>query len=333
MNVSTEYKSLIQRINHVHLPKESFDSLAIDIFLYQYKHNPLLKQYAQIVSKTPDQVQSIYDLAFLPIEFFKSHQIKTGDWQSETIFESSGTSGQERSKHHIRSVQTYLTNTRELFEKNYGKLDDLVVLALLPSYLEQANSSLVCMVNDLILNTQNAHSGFYMYDFDALAHKLKICKAENKKVILFGVSYALVDFAQEYKMDLKNVTIIETGGMKGRKKEMTRDALHAFLKEQLNVNQVDSEYGMTELQSQAYMNDGKYFSVPAKMKIVTTDLNDPLNRVVGKAGRLAIIDLANIDSCAFIQTNDLGVSYENAKFIVLGRVDDSDTRGCNLLYV
>ena len=332
MSDSQEYNLLIKRINSLHLGSESFDLLAMDIFKYQYKHNPLLKQYAQIVSKTPKSCKSLSEFPFLPIELFKANEVKTGEWESQVVFESSGTSTSIPSKHHVRSLKRYLVNAKCIFEERYGKLDEMVIMALLPSYLERSGSSLVAMVDEFIKISKHEMSGFFLYDFEDLARKIEECKHEKKQLVLLGVSYALIDFAESRNLDLKNVIIIETGGMKGRKKELTREELHAGLMDKFNLPKIDSEYGMTELLSQAYMCDGQYFKPAATMQVFTTDVNDPLSIVKDKPGRLAVIDLANIDSCSFIQTNDLGLRVDDNRFSVLGRVDDSDTRGCNLLY-
>ncbi len=330
---SQEYKSCLQQIKNLKNSDANFDSVALEVFKYQYTHNPLYKQYANMVSKTPDQVNVLADIPFLPIEFFKTHSIQTGKWKAEQIFISSGTTGSATSKHYIRDVEAYIEDAISHFEDCFGKLNNLVILALLPSYLEQSGSSLVAMVDGFIKASNDPMSGFYMYDFKSLSDTLQTCDTEAKNVVLFGVSYALLDFGASHPMQLKNVQLIETGGMKGRKKEMTRNELHLELKKYFGLDKVYSEYGMTELLSQAYMLDGNVFNTSSSMRILISDLNDPFTMLKEKLGRLAIIDLANINSCAFIQTNDLGRRHKDGTFQVLGRVDDTDIRGCNLLYV
>jgi len=333
MPKSQEYTDCLELIQELHSNDSRFESIAMRVFKYQYTHNPLLKQYAQLVSKTPEKISALEDIPFLPIEFFKGHRVQTGKWKEKLIFESSGTTGKHPSRHYVRSIDNYIETTTRHFEERFGNLEELVILALLPSYLERQNSSLIKMVEEFIIGSDDPLSGFYMYNFKTLSETLKTCMTANKEVVLIGVSFALVDFAEQYPMQLENIRIVETGGMKGRKKEMTREELHGFLKTQFKMLQIDSEYGMTELFSQAYMTNGTAFVSAPTMRVLATEVNDPLNIIYQKTGRLAIIDLANIDTCSFIQTNDLGVCYDNNTFQVLGRVDDSDTRGCNLLYV
>lgn len=333
MHESQEYNVCLQQIQDIKDDGTNFESVALNVFKYQYTYNPLLKQYAQLVSKTPDKIQALEDIPFLPIEFFKSHRIQTGHWEEEDLFSSSGTTGMITSKHYVRDMNAYLQGSRIYFEQCYGDLENIVLLALLPSYLERKNSSLVKMVEHLIDGTRSPFSGFYMYDFKKLAETLRNLMLANSKVVLIGVSFALLDFAEAYPMSLKNTDVIETGGMKGRREEMTRQELHSYLRDKFNLQKIDSEYGMTELFSQAYMTNGMRFEAAKTMQVYTTDLNDPLKTVKNKSGRLAVIDLANLNTCAFIQTNDLAICHSPKSFEVIGRVDDSDLRGCNLLYM
>jgi len=309
MHESQEYNVCLQQIQDIKDDGTNFESVALNVFKYQYTYNPLLKQYAQLVSKTPDKIQALEDIPFLPIEFFKSHRIQTGHWEEEDLFSSSGTTGMITSKHYVRDMNAYLQGSRIYFEQCYGDLENIVLLALLPSYLERKNSSLVKMVEHLIDGTRSPFSGFYMYDFKKLAETLRNLMLANSKVVLIGVSFALLDFAEAYPMSLKN------------------------LRDKFNLQKIDSEYGMTELFSQAYMTNGMRFEAAKTMQVYTTDLNDPLKTVKNKSGRLAVIDLANLNTCAFIQTNDLAICHSPKSFEVIGRVDDSDLRGCNLLYM
>ncbi len=327
-----EFNSLINRIKTVR-PHE-FDSLALQVFELQYDHNEIYREWCTSLKKTPNTVQKLADIPFLPIEFFKSHQIKTGEWKAESVFESSGTTGIQTSRHYVANEEFYWLNCVDAFETRYGKLSEFVVLALLPSYLERGNSGLISMVNHFIELSGSSDSGFYLNEFELLYNKLRQLKAEGKKVILWGVTFALLDFAAEYQLNFPELIIMETGGMKGRREELVRSEVHAQLMNAFGVEQVHSEYGMTELFSQAY-SEGEGLFKPAKtMKVVGRDVNDPLaypssNKTVA----LNIIDLANVQTCSFIETKDLGTVDEGGFFEVKGRMDNSDIRGCNLLVV
>ena len=310
-----------------------FEKLALEIFRLQARENPVYQTYLHYLNVKPEAVFSLEKIPFLPIEFFKTQEVKTGVFETETIFKSSGTTLQQRSQHFVADLNFYLQNAELIFEKFYGKLTDFVFLALLPSYLEQGESSLVAMVAHFIKQSKQQEPGFYLYQLDELKNAIKNAQQTGKKVMLFGVTYALLDLAEEKNgADLSEVIIMETGGMKGRRKEMIRDELHAILKAAFKVQNIHSEYGMTELLSQAYSSGNGIFQTPKTMKILLRDLNDPfeLNPNL-RSGGINVIDLANLDSCCFIETKDIGKLYPDGTFEVLGRFDNSDIRGCNLL--
>ena len=306
------------------------DELIFDLFQYQLTNNHLFASFVDAINgnKSP---QSLADLSFMPISFFKSHIVQTGRWKPETSFSSSGTTGAKTSTHLIKDLSWYQDISQKIFEHQYGPLEDAIVLGLLPSYLERNNSSLVYMVDHFMALT-GLPKTFYLNDFDSLYAKLKEVKNSNKKIYLFGVSFALLDFAQQYLIDLPELTIIETGGMKGRAKEMIRSELHNEIQKAFPTSQIHSEYGMTELLSQAYAN-GNQFKTNPTLELICREISDPFAEAKrGKTGILNIIDLANIETISFIETEDLGRCHEDS-FEVLGRVDNSMARGCNLLYV
>lgn len=311
---------------------------AIELFRYQATGNPLYKAFLKYLSVNPLSVSRLHDIPFLPISFFKSHQVKTGEFIPERCFESSGTTTSHNSKHYIKNTQAYLSNAEALFNESYGELDQYCFLALLPSYLERSNSSLVCMADYFIKKSKHPESGFYLTNYEELHDKLLELEARKQPTLLIGVTFALIDFAEKYSMKLKYTTIMETGGMKGRKKEMTRAELHALLSKHLGVEKIHAEYGMTELLSQAYSRADGIFKMPSTMKVLLRALDDPFevwtaNDDRRQAGVINIIDLANEDSVAFIATDDLGVFSADGGFSVTGRVDKSDIRGCSLLAV
>lgn len=325
------FKSFYQEIFNVN--KSNFDELALKIFRYQADSNPVYKKYIENLNIQPTGVRKIQDIPFLPISFFKSKQIKTGIWKEEGVFESSGTTGQITSKHYIKSKAFYLTNSYRIFSQFYGHLNNYHLLALLPSYLERENSSLVAMVEHFMPLTNSTFSGFYLNNYDQLIDAVQNIK-DNRKILLMGVSFALLDLAEKYGPDLSGAIIMETGGMKGRRKEMIREELHEVLRNGLNTGNIHSEYGMTELMSQAYSFGNGVFQAPPWMKILLRDVNDPFELDVRKSsGGINIIDLANIDSCAFIETQDMGKMHNNGHFEVLGRFDNTDIRGCNLMVI
>lgn len=312
----------------INASNESFETLALKVFKFQYQNCTVYRGFCDYLDvKNPTCLE---DIPFLPISFFKSHKIVAEGFDPELIFKSSGTTNQTRSTHFIAKPNLYEKSFRKTFEDLMGEIKGNVFLALLPNYIEQGNSSLVYMVDHLIQQSQNELSGFYLNDYKKLLKAISIAKERKCKVFLFGVSYALLDLAEK-EIDLSDIFIIETGGMKGRRKEMIREELHDILKNGLNVKNIYSEYGMTELLSQAYLHEEGYFKPPNWMKIMIRDVNDALTFLPnGRTGGVNVIDLANLYSCSFIATDDLGVKNMDL-FKILGRFDLSDTRGCNLL--
>ncbi|MDO8367357.1 MAG: acyl transferase [Saprospiraceae bacterium] len=315
------------------LNEANFETATQAVFDYQSVHNPVFARYLDLLGRsTVQRPTSNIQYPFLPIAFFKTHLVKSGNWQAETEFTSSGTTGQKPSRHAVRNLDFYLENTRKGFTQYYGDPSEWAILALLPAYLERGGSSLVAMADFFIRNSRHEESGFFLNDFDALKTRLNTCKSKGCKTLLLGVSFALLDFAEKYPMDLKDITVMETGGMKGRRKELTRPELHEILKIALGEENIHSEYGMTELFSQAYALGGTRFQPAQTMRVITTELNDPFCLVApGRTGVLNIIDLANLDTCSFIQTEDLGRVFPDGSFEVLGRADAAELRGCNLM--
>ncbi len=311
-----------------------FQKIAIEIFNFQAKENPVYRQYIEYLKIKPEKITNIKQIPFLPIEFFKTKKILCEPYSNplpELNFKSSGTTFSLRSNHYVSKPDLYIKSFTETFEKFFGQVENYTILALLPSYLQAGNSSLVFMVDYLIKKTQQPESGFYLNEFSELEQKIDALLAENQKVILFGVAYALLDFAEFISTKKNNLIIIETGGMKGRKKELTRQELHKILTEAFGTEKILSEYGMTELLSQAYTKGDEWFVPASSMKVFIRDINDPFSYISdAKTGGVNIIDLANLYSCSFIETKDLGLKKQN-KFKILGRFDNSDIRGCNLL--
>ncbi len=329
---------MIAQVRHLlerqlwHIQPNTFDELALKIFRYQASNNLFYAKYLSLLSAEIDQITTIQDIPFLPIQFFKENQIKTGNWVSETQFQSSGTTGQVPSIHHIRDLGLYRMNCILGFETQYGPIADFCVLALLPSYLERDNSSLVYMANEFIKLSGDDKSGFFLDNRADLIQQIEKCKKEKRKVLLIGVSFALLDLAETFPIDLSDIIIMETGGMKGRRKELTRQELHHQLTTAFKTSTIHSEYGMTELLSQAYSKGNGIFTPNPTIKILTRQIEDPLSlQRFGKTGVINVIDLANLDSCSFIATDDLGKLYEDGSFEVIGRLDTSDIRGCNLM--
>jgi phenylacetate-coenzyme A ligase PaaK-like adenylate-forming protein len=312
--------------------KEQFNETALQVFNYQAKHNPVYSQFIEGLNIDPLSITSYRNIPFLPIEFFKSHTILSTDEPVEVTFTSSGTTGVITSRHHVTDTSWYEDSFRKAFGLFYGDIRDYTVLALLPSYLEREGSSLIYMVDDLIKQSNNPDSGFFLYNHDELFHQLKKQRDAGKPTLLIGVTFGLLDFIENYKINFPELVVMETGGMKGRRKEMIREELHDILGKGFGVNHIHSEYGMTELLSQAYSKGDGIFDCPPWMKIIIRDTNDPLSTLqTVKTGGISFIDLANINSCAFIATQDLGRIYADGSFEVLGRFDQSDIRGCNLL--
>ncbi|MCB0507281.1 MAG: acyl transferase [Bacteroidetes bacterium] len=311
-----------------------FDELALEVFRFQYKHNSIYRQYVDYLNINATSVDNILDIPFLPIEFFKTHQVVSTSSEINKVFESSGTTSDSTSKHFISDLSLYETSFETCFKQFYGDINDWIILALLPSYLERNNSSLVYMVDHLIKKTNNENSGFYLHNLTALQQKLaQLLQATQKqKILLIGVTFALLDFAEQFPMKLSDVVIMETGGMKGRRKELLREEVHEILKNSFNVSSIHSEYGMTELLSQAYSDGNGIFRAPSWMKCLKRDIYNPLHTDNSSGrGALNIIDLANINSCAFIATQDMVNLHEEASFEIIGRINHADIRGCNLL--
>lgn len=309
-----------------------FNALALTIFKFQFENNQVYRSFCDLLYRHPSDVKRIEDIPFLPIQFFKSHQILSTSEVVQKTFTSSGTTGTKTSKHHVTDLKIYENSFKKAFNHFYGAIEDAVVLALLPSYLERDGSSLIYMVDALIKTSQHPESGFYLDNLDALSKTLNKLDAEGKKVLLIGVSFALLDLVEAHTFNLKNTIIMETGGMKGRRKELLREELHQILKTGFGVDSIHSEYGMTELLSQAYSKGQGVFECPNWMQILTRETEDALSiQSAGKTGGINIIDLANINSCSFIATQDLGKVYSNHSFEILGRFDTSDIRGCNLM--
>lgn len=324
----------------MHLHKELFDirsaqefqKVALAVFNHQFLHNNVYRSFCDLLYIHPSDVHSLADIPFLPIEFFKSHKIVTNTLQSELIFTSSGTTGKMTSKHYVTDLSIYEKSFRKGIKHFYEDLEDYTILALLPSYLEREGSSLIYMVNDLIKHANKPKSGFYLDNLDELAAILTKLDSLDEKTLLIGVSFALLDLVEKYSFKLKNTVIMETGGMKGRRKEMLRTELHALLSRGFGVQNIHSEYGMTELLSQAYSKGKGIFECPPWMKILIRDTEDPLAVInEPKSGGINVVDLANINSCSFIATQDLGKTHADGSFEVLGRFDNSDIRGCNLM--
>lgn len=314
------------------LNNNEFEKTALEVFQFQAKNNVVYREFLSHLNIDITSIHKIEKIPFLPIQFFKSHKILASKSGVQNVFLSSGTTGNEQSKHFVTDLSIYEESFTKGFEHFYGAVEDYAVLALLPSYLERDGSSLIYMVNDFIQKSKNEKSGFYLNNLDELANNLIELDKKNEKILLIGVSFALLDLVEKHKFQLKNTVVMETGGMKGRRKELIRDELHQILRDGFGVANIHSEYGMTELFSQAYSKGKGIFECPPWMKIITRDTEDALTILPeGKSGGINVIDLANINSCSFIATQDLGKTYPNGTFEVLGRFDNSDIRGCNLM--
>ncbi|WP_291097199.1 MULTISPECIES: acyl transferase [unclassified Flavobacterium] len=314
--------------------QKQFEKTALKVFRFQYENNLVYQEFCDFLKIEVQKVKSLQQIPFLPIQFFKSHKVVSNENAVQETFTSSGTTGTNTSKHFVTDVSLYEESYRKGFSQFYGNIEDYVVLALLPSYLEREGSSLIYMVEDLIKMTHNPESGFYLHNHEELIEKLIRLDNAGQNVILIGVTYALLDLIETKKFQLQNTIIMETGGMKGKRKEMIREELHEQLCEGFGVSSIHSEYGMTELLSQAYSLGNGVFECPSWMQILIRDTEDALTYVdAEKTGGINVIDLANINSCSFIATQDLGKKNPNTTFEVLGRFDNSDIRGCNLMVI
>ncbi len=311
---------------------EEFNSKALEVFKYQYRNNIVYQKFCAHLGKSDVIIGEVAEIPFLPIEFFKSQKVISGRQNPEIVFTSSGTTGSIASKHYVTDVNLYEESYLRGFEHFYGEISSYCILALLPSYLEREGSSLIYMVNDFIKRSIHPESGFYIHDLNGLKEKLIRLDAQGTKIILIGVSFALLELIEKFQFHLKRTIVMETGGMKGRRKEMIREEFHEILKAGFGVDHIHSEYGMTELLSQGYSTGNGIFKVPPWMQIRIRDTEDPLAlQPMGRTGGVNIIDLANINSCSFIATQDLGKAYGDGSFEILGRFDHSDIRGCNLM--
>src|SRR5690554_3028544 len=309
-----------------------FEKIAFQVFKFQFENNTVYRSFCDLLYKNPSDITSLEDIPFLPIEFFKSHDILSSKKSIEKKFSSSGTTGSITSKHLITDLRVYEESFNEGFKQFYGRVEDYNILALLPSYLERDGSSLIYMVDALIKQTNKPKSGFYLDNLSELKDTLIELENKGEKVLLIGVSFALLDLVESHKFQLKNTIVMETGGMKGRRKELVREELHAILKEGFGIEEIHSEYGMTELLSQAYSKGHGIFECAKSMKIFTRDTEDALSILENnKTGGINIIDLANVNSCSFIATQDLGRVHNDGSFEIIGRFDNSDIRGCNLM--
>lgn len=312
--------------------EQDFSKIALEVFKHQFTNNKVYRSFCDLLCVHPSDVKTVEEIPFLPIQFFKTHRILSSKEKPVITFESSGTTGSRTSKHLVTDLSMYTKSYLKGFTHFYGDIEEYVVLALLPNYLERKGSSLVYMVDDLIARSKHEESGFYLHNLKELAEKLIKLDQSGQKTLLIGVSFALLDLIELYQFNLKNTIIMETGGMKGKRKELVREELHAVLKIGFGVPQIHSEYGMTELLSQGYSNGKGIFKTPSWMKILTRDTEDAFTiNPPGKNGAINVIDLANYHSCSFIATQDLGKVHDNQTFEVIGRFDNSDIRGCNLM--
>lgn len=311
--------------------REQFELLALEIFRFQYAHNDIYRQYVKTLGIVGERVQSLQQVPFLPIQFFKSHKVTTGSFEPEAVFESSGTTQSIPSRHYVKKLSLYRQSFLNAWHRFYGPPEAACIIGLLPSYLERNNSSLVVMADELIRQSQCPESGFYLHDHAKLAATLQQLEQRQQPTILLGVTFALLDFAAAFPMPLRYTTIMETGGMKGRRKELTRQEVHNLLKDAFKVESIHSEYGMTELLSQAYSSRDGIFLTPPWMKVMVRQDDDPFDVRTHGRGVLNVIDLANIWSCAFIATEDIGEVQPDGSFTVQGRTDTSDIRGCSLM--
>lgn len=310
----------------------NFNKVALEVFKFQFENNKVYRSFCDLLYKHPSDVKTVKDIPFLPIQFFKTHQILSSKNTIKTTFTSSGTTGSITSKHYVSDLDVYKNSFIKGFQEFYDNIKDYVVLALLPSYLERKGSSLIYMADEFIKTSKHPESGFYLNNLEELKDTLIKLDKLGKKILLIGVSFALLDLVEKFQFNLNNTIIMETGGMKGRRKELIRSELHNILKQGFGVNKIHSEYGMTELLSQAYSQGEGVFDCPNWMRVYTRDTEDALSLIDSdNAGGINVIDLANINSCSFIATQDLGRVNKNGTFEIIGRFDSSDIRGCNLM--
>ncbi len=328
MNISQKRSKLLNQLQDNEI---DFTSLCLEIYDYQKTYNPLYRAYLKALNRLDRRPTNVRQIPCLPIQFFKSHRVQSGEWKEEKVFLSSGTGGLQ-SQHLVRDVSFYRQHTQRIFEAQIGPLTDYCFLALLPGYLERTGSSLIEMVDHFIESSGHLDNGFYLREYEALANTLQRLNHAGEKVILFGVSFALLDFIKMHQPDMCHTTIIETGGMKSSQKEYTKQDILIQLQEKTNAQAIYSEYGMTELLSQAYATDALHFKLPRYMAIDVKEITDPFSScATHKSGQINIIDLANIDTCSFIQTQDIGRVDSEGRLELMGRLDQSDIRGCNLL--
>jgi len=326
-----DFTAFKHSIFNLHSPFE-FNETACSLFRYQYKNNQIYKSFVDALGVSEGQVYHPEQIPFLPVSFFKTHKVISGEFEEEVVFESSGTTGIETSKHYVIDSGLYQQSFSHGLELFYGDLSKYAVFALLPSYLERKNSSLIYMVERIMLQSNRQVGGFFLNELGELQKQLKEARLRGLKIMLIGVSFALLDMGENFPVDIPDAIIIETGGMKGRRNEITRMELHERLCNDFGVTKIHSEYGMTELLSQAWSKGDGIFRCPPWMKILIADTNDPLSFMeTGQTGGINIVDLANLHSCSFIATQDLGRVFEDGSFEVLGRFDNSDIRGCSLL--
>lgn len=313
--------------------RTEFENLAMQVFRFQYKSNKVYADYINMLGLKLSRISNIAEIPFLPISFFKSHRVICGDsGRIDQVFLSSTTTGTIPSRHFVKDRNLYKNSFSKGFEMFYGDIKQYCLLALLPSYLEKGDSSLVYMVNNLIHDTHNSDSGFYMHNYEELANKIKSNEEKGQKTLLIGVTYALLKLAEEYPLELKNTIVMETGGMKGKRQEVSKQEVHQILSKAFKTPDIHSEYGMTELLSQAYSKGKGIFKCVPWMKVLVRDIYDPFRvGIINETGAINVIDLANLHSCSFIATDDLGIVLPNGGFEVAGRLDNSDIRGCNIM--
>lgn len=324
---------MVEEWNHkiFGVEKAGFEALALEIYAFQFRNNAIYRAYSEALGLNDTNVKKLADIPFLPIRFFKTHTVTTTDFPPQAVFESSGTTGTINSRHLVKQLSLYEESFTRAFESFYGPVNNWCIIGLLPSYLERTGSSLVYMVDQLIQKSGHPQSGFYLNEHDQLAAVITELEKHQQPTLIIGATFGLLDFAAEYQLPLKHTWLMETGGMKGRRKELIRQEVHELLQQSFGMNPIHSEYGMTELLSQAYSKGQGIFECSDWMRVLVREEEDPLQIKMSGSGLINVIDLANIYSCAFIATDDAGQLYPDGKFEVLGRMDNSDIRGCSLL--